>query len=81
MVGVKDADDKLMHQLTIEEAKKFIDSGIINSGMIPKVKTSIKAIEDGVRASVIIDGRVDHACLLELFTSHGVGTLFKKTFS
>ncbi len=81
VVGVKDADDKLMHQLTIEEAKKFIDSGIINSGMIPKVKTSIKAIEDGVRASVIIDGRVDHACLLELFTSHGVGTLFKKTFS
>jgi acetylglutamate kinase len=48
--------------------------------MIPKVNTSIKAIEDGVRASVIIDGRVDHACLLELFTSHGIGTLFKKTF-
>jgi acetylglutamate kinase len=48
--------------------------------MIPKVNTSIKAIEEGVRASVIIDGRVDHACLLELFTSHGVGTLFKKTF-
>ena len=81
VVGVKDADDKIMHQLTIEEAKKFIDSGIINSGMIPKVKTSIKAIEEGVRASVIIDGRVDHACLLELFTSHGVGTLFKKTLT
>ena len=49
--------------------------------MIPKVNTSIKAIEEGVRASVIIDGRVDHACLLELFTSHGVGTLFKKTYN
>jgi acetylglutamate kinase len=48
--------------------------------MIPKVNTSIKAIEEGVRASVIIDGRVDHACLLELFTRHGVGTLFKKAF-
>ena len=80
VVGVKDSDDKLCHQLTIEEARSLIDGGIINSGMIPKVNTSIKAIEEGVRASVIIDGRVDHACLLELFTSHGVGTLFKRTF-
>ena len=80
VVGVKDSDDKLIHQLTIEEARSLIDRGIINSGMIPKVNTSIKAIEEGVRASVIIDGRVDHACLLELFTSHGVGTLFKRSF-
>jgi acetylglutamate kinase len=80
VVGVKDAENNLIHQLTIEEAKKLIASGIINAGMVPKVNTSIKAIEEGVRASVIIDGRVDHACLLELFTSHGVGTLFKKTF-
>ena len=80
VVGVKDSDNKLIHQLTIEEARSLIDAGIINSGMIPKVNTSIKAIEEGVRASVIIDGRVDHACLLELFTSHGVGTLFKRTF-
>ncbi len=80
VIGVKDANEKLIHQLTLEEARKLIDSGIISSGMIPKVNTSIKAIEEGVRASVIIDGRVDHACLLELFTSHGVGTLFKKTF-
>ena len=78
--GVKDADENLIHQLTIEEARRLIDVGIINSGMIPKVNTSIKAIEEGVRASVIIDGRVDHACLLELFTSHGIGTLFKKAF-
>ena len=80
VVGVKDSEDQLINQLTIEEARNLIGTGIINSGMIPKVKTSIKAIEEGVRASVIIDGRVDHACLLELFTSHGVGTLFKKTF-
>ena len=80
VIGVKDADQKLIHQLTVEEAKKLIDLGIINAGMIPKVNTSIKAIEEGVRASVIIDGRVDHACLLELFTRHGVGTLFKKAF-
>ena len=78
VIGVKDADQKLIQQLTVEEAKKLIDLGIINAGMIPKVNTSIKAIEEGVRASVIIDGRVDHACLLELFTRHGVGTLFKK---
>ena len=80
VIGVKDLDDKLIHQLTIEEARSLINGGIINSGMIPKVNTSIKAIEEGVRASVIIDGRVDHACLLELFTSHGLGTLFKRTF-
>ena len=80
VIGVKDADENLINQLTVEEARELIDAGIINAGMIPKVNTSIKAIEDGVIASVIIDGRVDHACLLELFTSHGIGTLFKKTF-
>jgi acetylglutamate kinase len=80
VIGVKDADENLITQLTVKEARELIDAEIINSGMIPKVNTSIKAIEDGVRASVIIDGRVDHACLLELFTSHGIGTLFKKTF-
>ncbi len=81
VIGVKDADEKLIHQLTVEEARRLIEAGIIKTGMIPKVNTSIKAIEEGVRASVIIDGRVDHACLLELFTSHGVGTLFKKDFA
>ncbi len=80
VIGVKDADEKLIHQLTVEEARRLIEAGIIKTGMIPKVNTSIKAIEEGVRASVIIDGRVDHACLLELFTSHGIGTLFKKAF-
>ena len=80
VIGVKDADENLITQLTVKEARELIDAEIINSGMIPKVNTSIKAIEDGVRASVITDGRVDHACLLELFTSHGIGTLFKKTF-
>ena len=80
VIGVKDANENLINQLTLEEARELIDAGIINAGMIPKVNTSIKAIEEGVRASVIIDGRVDHACLLELFTSHGIGTLFKKTF-
>ena len=80
VIGVKDADENLIHQLTVREARRLIDAGIINAGMLPKVNTSIKAIEEGVRASVIIDGRVDHACLLELFTSHGIGTLFKKNF-
>ena len=80
VIGVKDADENLITQLTVKEARELIDAEIINSGMIPKVNTSIKAIKDGVRASVIIDGRVEHACLLELFTSHGIGTLLKKTF-
>ena len=81
VIGVKDANKKLIHQLTVEEARKLIATGVISAGMIPKVNTSIRAIEEGVRASVIIDGRVDHACLLELFTSHGAGTLFKKNFN
>ena len=61
------------------KARKLIKDGVISEGMIPKVNTSLDAIENGVRASVIIDGRVEHSCLLELFTSHGAGTLFRNS--
>ena len=60
------------------QARHLIEKGIVSNGMIPKVNTALEAIENKVRASVIIDGRVEHSCLLELFTAHGVGTLFRK---
>jgi acetylglutamate kinase len=75
--GVKSKAGNIIQQLNSDEARELIETGIITEGMIPKVNTSLAAIENGVKASVIIDGRVDHACLLELFTEHGAGTLFK----
>ena len=75
--GVKSSEGNLIPQLDPMRARKLIKDGVISEGMIPKVNTSLDAIETGVRAAVIIDGRVEHSCLLELFTSHGAGTLFR----
>ena len=77
--GVKSSEGNLIPQLDSMRARKLIKDGVISEGMIPKVNTSLDAIENGVRASVIIDGRVEHSCLLELFTSHGAGTLFRNS--
>ena len=77
--GVKSSEGKLIPQLNSIQARKLIKDGVISEGMIPKVNTSLDAIENGVRAAVIIDGRVEHSCLLELFTSHGAGTLFRNS--
>ncbi len=77
--GVKSSDGNLIPQLDPIRARKLIKDGVISEGMIPKVNTALNAIENGVRASVIIDGRVEHSCLLELFTSHGAGTLFRNS--
>ena len=78
--GVINKNNSLISELKLNDVKKKISNGIIYGGMIPKVNTCIDSVKKGVRASVIIDGRVDHACLLVLFTSHGIGTLFKKAF-
>ncbi len=75
--GVLDAQGKLLTGLSIEQAKKLIQDGTISEGMIPKVETCIHALKGGVEAAVIVDGRVPHALLLELFTDHGVGTLIR----
>jgi acetylglutamate kinase len=75
VAGVLDKGGKLVQQLTIEEARKLIREGVISGGMIPKVEGCIEVVEAGVEAVVIIDGRVPHCVLLELFTEHGVGTL------
>lgn len=78
VVGVLDKDKNLVADMNEEKALALIEDGTIEGGMIPKVETCIKAIHDDVGASVIIDGRVEHALLLELFTEHGAGTLIKK---
>ena len=75
--GVLDDDDKIIEEISKEEALVMIEKGIISGGMIPKVNTCINALEKGVSASVIVDGRVKHAILLELFTQHGAGTLIR----
>ncbi len=76
--GVLDKERNLIPQLTIGEARRLIADGTISGGMIPKVETCIEALDRGVEGVVILDGKVSHAVLLELFTEHGVGTLITK---
>jgi acetylglutamate kinase len=73
--GVLDQDKRLIARLTVSEARKLIADGTISGGMIPKIQTAIDAVESGVKAAVILDGRIPHVLLLELFTEHGAGTL------
>ena len=73
--GVLDQDKKLISRLTVSEARGLIADGTISGGMIPKIQTAIDAVEGGVHAAVILDGRIPHVLLLELFTEHGAGTL------
>lgn len=75
--GVLDENGDLIPELTAEEAMRGIASGMISGGMIPKVETCLEAVRAGARAAVILDGRVPHACLLELFTEAGPGTLIR----
>ncbi|MDG6094173.1 acetylglutamate kinase [Acetobacter sp. AN02] len=75
--GVLDRDGKLISELTASEARRLIEEGTISGGMIPKVETCLEAVRAGARAAVIVDGRVPHACLLELFTTRGSGTMIR----
>ncbi len=75
--GVKGADGKVLTELTQQEAHSLIREGVIAGGMIPKTETALDAMAGGVRAVVILDGRAPNACLLELFTEHGAGTLIR----
>ncbi len=79
VAGVLDKDKKLIPDLTIDEARALIRNGTITGGMIPKVEGCIEVVEAGVDAVVIIDGRVPHCVLLELFTEHGVGTIVRRS--
>ena len=75
--GVLDKKGNLIEKMNAEQVRKLINDGTIKDGMIPKVETCLNAVEKGVDAAVIIDGRVPHALLLELFTEHGAGTLIE----
>ena len=77
VAGVLDKQKKLVPQLTVEKARELIADGTISGGMIPKIETCLEAIKGGVEAAVIIDGRVPHAILLELF-AEGAGTLIRR---
>ena len=76
--GVLDNNDKLISEINTMEAKDLINKETIHGGMIPKVKTCIDAINNGVRAVVILDGRKPHSILYELFSDKGAGTLIRK---
>ncbi|RAK57811.1 acetylglutamate kinase [Phenylobacterium deserti] len=75
VAGVLDKNGELIRQMTVAEARQAITDGVATGGMIPKLETAIHAVESGVEAVVILDGRRPHAMLVELFTEHGAGTL------
>jgi len=77
VAGVLDDTSRLIKEMTVQRAKTLMQSGTISGGMIPKVETCLEAVEQGVEAAVILDGRVKHAVLLELFTPGGAGTLIR----
>ncbi|PFG62015.1 N-acetylglutamate kinase [Thioclava sp. ES.031] len=79
VAGVKNKAGEVMTQLTPDDVTALIEDGTIAGGMIPKVETALKAVDEGVRAVVIVDGRVANACLLELFTEHGAGSMIRST--
>ncbi len=76
--GVLDEDGRLIAEMDRNRARRMIASGAVKGGMIPKVETCLEAVEGGVEAAVILDGRMDHAVLLEILTRSGVGTLIRR---
>lgn len=78
VAGVLDKFGDLMQELTIDDCRALQEDGTLSGGMIPKVENCIEAVDLGVEGAVIIDGRVPHGVLLELFTEHGSGTLIRR---
>jgi len=78
VAGVLDKQGNLIPDMTASQARALIADGTITGGMIPKIETCLHAVEQGVEAAVILDGRVPHIILLELFTPHGAGTLIRR---
>ncbi|MFT3688227.1 acetylglutamate kinase [Paenirhodobacter sp.] len=79
VAGVKNKAGDVITQMSPEEVQALIEDGTISGGMIPKVETALQAVKEGVRAAVILDGRRPNACLLELFTEHGAGSIIRST--
>jgi len=75
--GVKDKSGKVITELKAHDIRDLTEAGVIAGGMIPKTETALMALEGGTRAVVILDGRTPNACLLELFTEHGAGSLIR----
>ena len=75
--GVKNAEGEVLTELKAHQIRELTKDGVIAGGMIPKTETALDAIEGGVRAVVILDGRAPNACLLELYTDHGAGSLIR----
>jgi len=74
VAGILDENNKLISSLSIIDAKKIINKEFIAGGMQPKIETCINAIDNGVKETTILDGRIPHSVILELFTEHGIGT-------
>jgi acetylglutamate kinase len=75
VAGLQDKQGEILTGLTVNLVNELIEDGTIYGGMLPKIQCALDAVNSGVAASHIIDGRVDHAVMLELFTDEGVGTL------
>ncbi len=75
--GVKNADGDVLTEMNSDQIREMTASGVIAGGMIPKTETALAALEEGVKAVVILDGRAPNACLLELFTEHGAGSIIR----
>ena len=75
--GVKNTEGEVLTELSPEQIVELRDEGVIAGGMIPKTETALAALEGGVRAVVILDGRAPNACLLELYTELGAGSLIR----
>ncbi len=78
VTGVMNAEGDVVTEITPEQIRQLTKDGVIADGMVPKTETALAAIDGGVRAVVILDGRTPNACLLELFTEHGAGSLIRK---
>lgn len=77
--GVKNAAGEVMTQISPEDVRQMTADGVIAGGMIPKTETALMALDQGVRAVTILDGRLPNVCLLELFTDHGAGSQIRST--
>ena len=77
VAGVLDKKGEIVTDITARQARTMIKNGTISGGMIPKIETCLDAVQQGVKGAVIMDGRVPHALLLEIFTEHGAGTMIQ----
>ena len=75
--GVLDKQDRILTGLTVPQVEELIADGTIHGGMVPKVRYALDAVNSGVKSAHIIDGRLEHSVLLELFTDAGIGTLIR----